>query len=283
MSPVSAETRLLALLGDPVAHSLSPVIQNAAFREAGVDGVYVALRCEEADLLGFMKGLGAAGAGGNVTIPHKEKAASVLDSPSEAVRRTGACNTFWGENGDLHGDNTDVEGFRRALRHFLGEPPTGFRVLLLGAGGAARAVLMALLDDGVDDVLILNRSVKRARAVAQRLGGTRTRVSEHPVEVEGEEFDLVVNTTPLGMSQDDDLPIDLERLSRVGGVMDLVYGTGPSRFVKAAEALDVRAVDGGEMLVQQGAVAFERWWGQSAPIEAMMRALEEVRSKEIVG
>lgn len=283
MTSLTANTRLLALLGKPVAHSLSPVIQNAAFREADLDGVYVALRCEEGDLLAFMRGLGAAGAGGNVTLPHKEKAASVLDVPSEAVRRTGACNTFWGENGNVCGDNTDVEGFRRALRHFLGDSPTGFRVLLLGAGGAARAVLMSLLDDGVDEVLIMNRSVDRARTVARRFGGVRTRVVKDFPEVDDGEFDLVVNTTPLGLSEDDNLPVDLKRLSRAGGVMDLVYRPHPTRFVRVAESLNIRAVDGGEMLVQQGAVSFERWWGQPAPVEVMRQALEEVRSSEVVG
>ena len=140
MSPLTARTRVFAILGDPIEHSLSPVIQNAAFREAGVDGVYVALHCDAEGMVGFMSGLGGAGGGGNVTLPHKEKAASVLDKASEAVRRTGACNTFWGENGKLCGDNTDVEGFGRALRYFLGDGPAGYRVLLLGAGGAARAV-----------------------------------------------------------------------------------------------------------------------------------------------
>lgn len=283
MTFLTSNTRLLAVLGKPVAHSLSPVIQNAAFREADLDGVYVALRCEERDLLAFMRGLGAAGAGGNVTLPHKEKAASVLDVPSEAVHRTGACNTFWGENGNVCGDNTDVEGFRRALRHFLGDSPTGFRVLLLGAGGAARAVLMSLLDDGVDEVLIMNRSVDRARTVARRFGGVRTRVIKDFSEVEDGEFDLVVNTTPLGLSEDDKLPIDLKRLSRAGGVMDLVYRPHLTRFVRVAESLNIRAVDGGEMLVQQGAVSFEHWWGQPAPVEVMRQALEGVRSSEVVG
>ena len=139
MTSVTSRTQVLALLGDPVDHSLSPVIQNAAFREAGVDGVYVALRCEAPDLVGFMHGLGRAGGGGNITLPYKQKAASFLDERSEAVRRTGACNTFWGRDGKVCGDNTDVEGFRRALKHFLGRSSEGFRVLLLGAGGAARA------------------------------------------------------------------------------------------------------------------------------------------------
>ena len=120
-------------------------------------------------MVGFMSGLGGAGGGGNVTLPHKEKAASVLDKASDAVRRTGACNTFWGEDGKLCGDNTDVEGFGRALRHFRGGGPAGYRVLLLGAGGAARAVLLSLVDDQAEDVLILNRTVERARAVARRI------------------------------------------------------------------------------------------------------------------
>ena len=215
MTSLTSRTRVLALLGDPVEHSLSPVIQNAAFREAGVDGVYVALRCDAADLVGFMHGLGRAGAGGNITLPHKEKAASFLDERSEAVRRTGACNTFWGDGGRVCGDNTDVEGFRRALRHFLGRAPKGFRVLLLGAGGAARATLVALLDEGVEDVLLLNRSTERARAVARRIGGERVRVAEAPRAVDDGIFDLVVNATRLGLTPGDKLPIDLSRLARV--------------------------------------------------------------------
>ena len=279
MIVVTARTRVFTILGNPVEHSLSPVIQNAAFQEAGVDGVYVALRCDAEQMVGFMSGLGRGGGAGNVTLPHKEKAASVLDKPSEAVRRTGACNTFWGEDGALCGDNTDVEGFRRALRHFLGGgTPAGYRVLLLGAGGAARAALLSLIDDQAQDVLILNRTVERARAVARRIGGDRVRVAESHSEVDDGDFDLVVNTTRLGLASEDKLPIDLERLSRAGAVMDLVYGSTATAFVTASKRLGIPAVDGGEMLVHQGAVSFERWWGEAAPIEAMRRALGAARS-----
>ncbi len=278
MSALTARTRVFTILGNPVEHSLSPVIQNAAFQEAGVDGVYVALRCDPEQMVGFMSGLGRGGGAGNVTLPHKEKAASILDKPSEAVRRTGACNTFWGEEGQLCGDNTDVEGFQRALQHFLGGSPTGYRVLLLGAGGAARAALLSLVDDEVQDVLILNRTVERARAVARRIGGDRVRVAEGPSDVDDGEFDLVVNTTRLGLGSEDELPLDLERLSRAGAVMDLVYGPDATAFVAASKRLGIRAVDGGEMLVHQGAVSFERWWGETAPIDAMRRALEAARS-----
>jgi shikimate dehydrogenase len=275
---ITAATRTFALLGDPVSHSLSPVIQNAAFQAAGVDGVYVALHCEEASLAHLVRSLSRAGGGGNVTLPLKERAVAVLDVPSEAVRRTGACNTFWGVRGRVHGDNSDVEGFRRALRLFLGSPPVDFRVLLLGAGGAARAALVALLDEGAREVWIHNRSRDRARAVARRIGGERVRVAEASLEVEGERFDLVVNATRLGLDPGDPLPFDLNRLDRVGVVMDLVYGMVDTPFLRAARAYGVRATDGGEMLVQQGAAAFERWWGASAPVEVMRGALAGVRA-----
>ena len=280
MSAITARTRVFTILGNPVEHSLSPVIQNAAFREAGVDGVYVALRCDAEQMVGFMSGLGRGGGAGNVTLPHKEKAAAVLDEPSEAVRRTGACNTFWGEDGRLCGDNTDVEGFRRALRHFLGGAATGYRVLLLGAGGAARAALLSLIDDKAEDVLILNRTVERARAVARRIGGDRVRVAEDRSDVEDGDFDLVVNTPRLGLESADELPLDLERLSRAGAVMDLVYGPSATAFVVESKRLGIPAVDGGEMLVHQGAVAFERWWGEAAPIDAMRQALQATRSSQ---
>ncbi len=240
MSPLTAQTRVFAILGDPIEHSLSPVIQNAAFREAGVDGVYVALHCDAEGMVGFMSGLGGAGGGGNVTLPHKEKAASVLDKASEAVRRTGACNTFWGENGKLCGDNTDVEGFGRAVRQFLGGPAAGYRVLLLGAGGAARAALLSLVDEKAEDVLILIRTVERARAVARRIGGDRVRVAERRSDFENGDFDLVVNTTRLGLASEDDLPLDLERLSRAGAVFDLVYGPSGTPFVAASKRLGFR-------------------------------------------
>lgn len=273
---VSATTRLFALLGDPVDHSLSPLIQNAAFRAAGVDGVYTALRCGPDDLQGLILGLSRAGGGGNITLPHKERAATLVDAPNAAVRRTGACNTFWLEGDRVVGDNTDVDGFSRGLSNFLGRPPEGFRVLLLGAGGAARAALVGLLDDGVAEVRLLNRSVERARAVSRRIGGERVRVLSGPDEAWDEEFDLVVNATRLGLHADDPLPYDLERLGRVGAVMDLVYGPDDTPFVRRARAEGVPATDGREMLVQQGAAAFARWWDRAAPVDEMRRRIEAV-------
>ena len=270
---ITARTRVFALFGDPVEHSASPEIQNAAFIEAGVDGVYIAVRCATEDLAGFMRGLALAGGGGNITLPHKEKAAAIVDVSSEAVRRTGACNTFWGQDGKVHGDNTDVEGFRRALRIFVDGPSQGIRALVLGAGGAARATLLGLLEEGAGEVLLYNRTSERAQAVARRIGGQRARVVPLMEELGGERFDIVINTTRVGLNPDDPAPIDFEILDRAGAAMDLVYGKHQTSFVNAAERLGVRATDGMEMLVQQGAASFESWWSKPAPIELMRDAV----------
>jgi shikimate dehydrogenase len=272
---ITAKTRVFALIGDPVSHSSSPTIQNAAMRDLGLDGVYVALQAGWEEMVGFVKGLAMSGGGGNITLPHKEKAATVVDVRSPAVKRTGACNTFWFEDGKIHGDNTDVEGFYRALEVFLGGPPKGKKVLVLGAGGAARACLVALMDGGVGEVQILNRTRDRARVVARRIGGARVRVLDDVREADGQTFDLVVNTTRLGLEADDALPLDLRRLSRAGAVMDVIYLPRPTPFVEAARELGIRAADGMEMLVQQGAVSFERWWGQKPSLEVMRDSLQK--------
>lgn len=275
--PVTSTTRTLALLGDPVGHSLSPVIQNAALAATGLDGVYVALRVADGDLSGLMRGLAAAGGGGNITLPHKERAAAAVDRPTEAVRRTGACNTFWYEDGELHGDNTDVEGLRRAIHSHLQGTVEGGRVLILGAGGAARAALAAVLDDGAAEVEIHNRTVERARAVARRLGGTRTRVLESRNDLQGRRYDLILNTTRLGLNPEDPLPLTPEQEVSSPAVLDLVYTPGETEWVRQARASGIHAMDGGEMLVQQGVVAFERWWGIPGPAEVMREALDRLR------
>ncbi len=275
--PITARTRVFSLIGDPVAHSYSPAIHNAAMADLGLDGVYTAVRSSQEEVPGLVRGLALGGGGGNVTLPHKERAATVVDSPSAAVRRTGACNTFWLEEGGIRGDNTDVEGFGRALEAFVGGPPQGYRALVLGAGGAARAALVSLIDGGALEVHILNRSRERARVVARRIGGERVRVLNDRREAEGGSYDLVVNATSLGLNEGDPLPLDLEILDRVGAVVDMVYGKGPTPFLSRALELGIRGCDGGEMLLHQAAVAFERWWEEDAPLKVMRQALEKVQ------
>lgn len=274
---IRASTRLFAVLGDPVAHSLSPGIQNSAFREAGVDGVYVALKCESDTLPGLIRGLARAGGGGNVTLPHKQAAAQIVDDPTEMVERTGACNTFWAENGRLRGDNTDVAGFQGAVDALTGGSAAGASVLLLGAGGAARAALVGLVSDGVERVVLWNRSVDRARRLASELGGTGTEVVGSLSDVRAERFDLVVNATSLGLADSDALPVDPAGLQPPGALLDLVYRPRETELVRRARAEGISAADGGEMLVRQGAEAFRRWWKRSPPLEVMREALERAR------
>jgi shikimate dehydrogenase len=278
----SAATRLVALLGDPVSHSLSPRFQNAGFRAAGVDGVYLALRCSSRDLPGLLAGISRAGGGGNATLPHKADAAELVERRTEAVVRTGACNTFWAEDGVVCGDNTDVIGAGRAVVDLLGTSAAGSRVLLLGGGGAARAALYALLDQGADQVLLLNRTPARAEAALSGLPEFRARIglATSLSGLESERFDLIVNATSLGLRPGDPLPLELPAVGEVGAALDLVYRPEPTEWIRYLRANGVRADDGLGMLVHQGAAAFERWWGIPAPFAAMRASIRRADSDD---
>jgi len=271
---VTAATRLFLLLGDPVAHSLSPRFQNAAIAAAGIDAVYATLRCDAPSLPHLVRALCRANGGGNVTVPHKAIAAQCIERPSAAVRRTGACNTFWGEDGVICGDNTDVEGFRIAAAALL--PLQGARALVIGAGGAAAAAVCALLDDGAASITVINRSPDRARTLAARLdpGGTVVRVALAARELAGTSPDLVVNASSLGLRDDDPAPFDLALLGRGRAALDLVYRPGrATKFVRDARRHGFRAADGTTMLLAQGAAAFERWFRTRPDEEVMKNAL----------
>ncbi len=272
MNPVSisATTRLFAILGDPVSHSASPRLYNAAFRAAHLDAAYAALRCAADDVPGLVRGLARAGGGGNVTVPHKAVAAAAIEEPSDAVLRTGACNTFWLEAGRIRGDNTDVAGFTAAAGRLL-PSLAGTRVLLLGAGGAARAVVAALLAAPAERILLRNRSRVRADALLADFPGGRLDLA--PDDLRGERFDLVVNATSLGLHVGDPLPLDLDTLGGVATLLDLVYSPEETPLVLAARARGLPAADGKEMLVAQAEAAFARWFGTRPPDGVMRAAL----------
>jgi shikimate dehydrogenase len=274
VTPPTASTRVLALLGDPVRHSLSPLFQNAALEALGLDGVYVALRCDGGGLPGLLRGLALAGGGGNVTVPHKAAAAAALDRRSEAVVRTGACNTFWSEDGAVCGDNTDVAGAAAALRDLMGDV-RGASVLLVGAGGAAAAAAVALVDGGAGRVVVLNRSSRKRAELAGRIReqGTRCESAASAQGLAGERFDLAVNATPLGLHADDPPPLPASAGPEYGAALDLVYAEGGSAWVRAMRARGVPAADGLGMLLHQGAAAFRCWWGVDAPLDVMRAAL----------
>ncbi|HEX5723831.1 MAG TPA: shikimate dehydrogenase [Longimicrobiaceae bacterium] len=269
----TAATRLLALLGDPVSHSLSPLIQNAALRALGLDAVYVALRCAGGDVAGLLRGIARAGGAGNVTVPHKAAALAAVDVASEDARATGACNAFWLEDGAVHGDNTDVEGVRRAV-DTVGRGIVPAHVLLVGAGGAASAALRALQGMGTDHVILLNRTPERAEALAERFAGDGTfLVTPQPADVDLRDyhFHLIVNASSLGLRPDDPLPPTAG--ARFGGALDLVYARDDTPFVREMRGRGIPALDGKEVLLHQGAAAFRRWFGVEPPVEAMRRAL----------
>lgn len=272
---LSGNTRVFAILGHPIAHTRSPAIQNAAIAACGLDAVYVALPCETSELAGLLIGIANAGGGGNVTIPHKGLAAGILDQPSPRVRATRACNTYWSRRGRLYGENTDVLGFSTAVTEVI-DDLRGTRALVLGAGGAARAVIYALLESGCGAVTVLGRSAVRGAEIMEVAGRRARRVAyitnERLLRTEG--FDLVVNATPLGLRAADRFPLRLDRIAGLTAVFDVVYKAGGTPWVNYARGLGIPSADGAEMLVQQAAASFEIWFDRAAPIDLMRRALD---------
>ncbi len=270
---VRASTRLLAVVGDPIAHSLSPRMQNAALAALGADAVYVALRTCPDTLELVVRGVLAAGGALNVTVPHKRAVVPLLDEPSALVRRTGACNTVWGGLRGITGDNTDVAGIRAEAEALVAGRAVG-RVLLLGTGGSARAEAVAVADAWpLAQVEVLSRGARRAEEFtrwAAEAGVAMHAPDEAPV-------DLVVNATPLGLSGSDPMPVDVSVLHRrrAGAVLDLVYRPGGTALVRAARAEGIAAVDGRGVLVAQGAASLALFLGVTPPLQVMRAAVDE--------
>ena len=266
-----ARPRRLVLLGHPVAHSLSPVFQGAALRAAGLDVHYERLDVAPPQLQTVLAALVAEGVAGNVTIPHKRAVWSAYAHRTAGATRAGAVNTFWVHDGSLHGDNTDVAGFDRAIRA-LGASTTGARVVLIGAGGAAAAVCVATEAWEGARVSVVARRPDQARRLASVFAHVEVTESAEAVS----DCTLLVNTTPIGMG-DDMMPCDPARVAPDAAVMDLVYRRGETALVRAARAAGRVAADGREMLLQQGALAFERWFGIPPDLDVMRAALDGVR------
>lgn len=275
---MSAVPRRLVLLGHPVAHSLSPLFQNAALAAAGLPQRYEALDVEPPALDAVIDALIAEGAAGNVTLPHKAAVAARCASLTPHAERAGAANVFWIEAGRLAGDNTDIPAFAALADSLLGGVREGARVALLGAGGAASAVLAAIETWPGASVTLFNRSPDRAAALASRFPVVSA-IRGTPEEAV-RDATLVVNATSLGLRDADPLPVAIEKIPPHAAVLDLVYRSGTTRWIQAATAAGYRAADGLGMLLEQGALAFERWFGITAPRAVMREALVRHRSAE---
>ncbi len=275
------EPGLLGIIGNPVRASLSPAMQQAALRRLKLDACYRAFEIAPDQLRTVLRALPPLGFWGiNVTIPYKEKVLPFLDQIDAGAAAIGAVNTVVVRGGRLLGYNTDAEGFRMALELGGRTALPGARVLVVGAGGAARAVSFACLDGGCRSLLIANRSGARARSLCRTLrvnfpaadiAAVSTGEPDWPRRAEA--CGVVVNTTPLGGRPDDPPPVPLAALRRGQTVMDIVYRPRRTPLLIAAKAAGARTVDGLQMLLHQGALAFAHWTGREAPSAVMRRAL----------
>lgn len=267
---LSGHTRIVGIIGWPVAHSLSPAMHNAAFAAMGLDWAYVAFPVEPDRVPEAIRGLAAAGVAGlNVTIPHKAAALAASSAASPAAAAIGAANTLIPDGaGGFRCDNTDAEGFLRALDEQAPMDLQGVRVLVLGAGGAARAVTWALRGRGAR-ITVANRTPEKAAEL-----GAVVPFTAEAVDAALAETDLLVNTTSLGLHGDDPPPgLPLAAIPAGCVVADIVYRRGGTPWLGAVAARGHRTVDGLGMLLHQGAAALAQWTGQEPPVDAMREAL----------
>jgi shikimate dehydrogenase len=260
----------LVLVGRSLGHSLSPIFQNAALHHAGLPLRYETLDIPASALDDALQELAAQDAAGNVTVPHKQAVFARCDRLMSPAARAEAVNTFWFERGELIGDNTDVAGFDAAARTLLQRPPERLTVGVIGAGGVAGAILTAIEAWPACRALVTNRTPERAAALCARFSSI---AQPSDADTIAREADLVVNATTIGL-RDSDFPIEPARLRPSAMALDIVYRRGETSWVHAVRARGLRAVDGLPMLVEQGAAAFERWFGFAPDRDVMWRSLQ---------
>lgn len=278
---ITGATRVLGIFGDPVTHSRSPAMQGAALAAAGIDAVYLPFHVSAAQLPAAVRAIEALGlVGVNVTIPHKEAVCSLLDELDAEARLIGAVNTVVYRQGRLVGYNTDAAGFLRALEEDLAFHPQGRNVLLLGAGGACRAALVALARSGVAWLGIVNRSLERAQRLVQEFSATfpDTRFAALPLGagLTGPDLtpvDLLVNTSAVGLHGESFEGDVFAPLTAAAPVYDMIYGRVPTPLLVQAKQQGRRCVDGLGMLAGQGEEAFALWFGQRPPAGVMRHCL----------
>src|SRR5574337_1345154 len=274
----TAAAKLFILFGDPVAHSLSPAMQNAALQAAGIDGLYIPWRVQSAGLpAAFVSLRGMENFGGaNVTVPHKEQAFTLVDTLTPEAAAVGAINTVISRGGRLLGANTDGPGFLRSLYEEADFLPRGKSAVILGAGGAARSVAFSLAEAGAAPIIIINRTAERAQSLAEFIDRTIGTAAlgmgrdDSRISTSLKDCALVVNTTSVGLHPADPPPIDPHLLQPGALVYDLIYRPRETALLREAKRRGCRVIGGLGMLLYQGALAFELWTGLK-PSEAAMR------------
>ena len=276
---ISGKTRICGVIGDPIEHTMSPAMQNAAFRDKGIDYLYVPFRVKPENLGKAVEGMRALNIKGlNVTIPHKVAVIPFLDELDDLAEKIGAVNTIVNEDGILRGYNTDATGFLRALLE-SGIELEDKNIVILGAGGASRAISLTLAEGGAN-LVILNRLLELDWA--EELAGRLSQICTSEVKALElnrqnllrtlDKATLLVNTTSVGMSPNiEQTPVDSDLLRQDLTVFDIVYNPVKTRLLREAEAAGAKAISGVEMLVWQGALAFELWTGLKAPVELMKK------------
>jgi len=270
---IDSGTSLFAVLGDPVSHSLSPVMHNRAFSDIGFNGVYLAFRVH--DIGAAVNGIRALDIkGASITIPHKVSVMAFLDQLDDTAQKIGAVNTINNRQGILTGYNSDSIGAIKALS----EKTTidNKDVLIIGAGGAARAIGFGIVSEG-GRVTISNRSTAKGENLAKDLGADFQPLSD----LNKVECQILINTTPVGMTPNTDaMPVNRKDINSPMVVMDVVYNPLRTRLIKEADEIGCKTIDGASMFVYQGAFQFELWTGKKAPLSVMRKAVLDGLGKE---
>lgn len=277
--------KLVGIIGYPISHSVSPAMHNAAFKHLGLDWEYLPFEVKPEDLEKKVKGLKEKGLiGFNVTLPYKEAIIPLLDEVTKLPKIIGAVNTVKNEGGNLVGYNTDGAGFIESLKIDAGfKKPGGKKVVLLGAGGAAKAVAVMLASEGIKELAITDIDLKRAEALTDYMGSyfdmsvICAKPKSDELKRSLKEADLIINATPIGMHpKEDQCPIDENTELRVQStVFDLVYNPPETKLMKIAKSKGAKAINGLGMLVRQGAIAFTIWTEKPAPVDVMWKAAKE--------
>ena len=270
---INSDTILFAVLGDPVSHSLGPVMHNTAFSALGYNGAYLAFRVENiGKAVVGIKALGIKGA--SITIPHKVSVMDFLDELDDTAQKIGAVNTILNKKDVLTGYNSDGIGAVKAL--FERTTIKDKNVVILGAGGAARAIGFAIISEG-GRVTVINRTLANGEKLAKDLGADFQPISK----LKQTACHILINTTPVGMFPDTDaMPIRRQDLDKAMVVMDVVYNPLKTRLLRAAEHIGCRTIDGVSMFVYQGAFQLELWTGMKAPVDVMKKAVLNALGKK---